>query len=80
MKEAGLILSGVNYMLAVKKCAECSGNSFKVLVDTNIVSLVCEHCGQFYATSILKRLPDDNEATRQIKISIRPTSKDLISV
>lgn len=80
MKEDGLGLNGENYMLAVKKCAECSGNSFKILADTNVISLVCEHCGQFYNVQILKRLPDDTEATRQIKISVKPATKDLIRV
>jgi uncharacterized Zn finger protein len=56
-------------MFRIKKCANCGQNSFKLLVDVN-PSLCCENCGQIYAHTVFKRLPDDIEASKNIKVSI----------
>jgi uncharacterized Zn finger protein len=66
-------------MFKVKKCANCGGNSFKLLCDTN-VTVACEACGQTYPMLSIKRLPDDMEASRQLKVSVTPMTKDLIHV
>lgn len=66
--------------MRVKKCAQCNSNSFAVLVDTQI-SVACQSCGHVYQQHIIKRLPDDTEAMRNMRISLSPvTTKELVYV
>ncbi len=64
-------------MIKVKKCAECGGNSFKLLYDTQ-AHVACECCGQVYAQTSFKRLPDDTIAMQSIKLSITPQCKEIV--
>jgi len=65
-------------MYKIKKCASCGHNSFKLLVDKH-PSLCCDNCGQVYLHTVFTRLPDDLEASRNIKISILKDAKDITS-
>ena len=63
-------------MFKVKKCAQCGSNGWTLLFDREI-SVSCQGCGQVYPQASIKRLPDDIEASRRIKISVEPMCKEL---
>lgn len=78
MNGAGPELNGVN-MFKIKKCANCGQNQFNLLVDIH-PSISCINCGQVYPHTVFKRLPDDVEAFKRMKISVQPNIKEIINV
>jgi hypothetical protein len=78
MKEFGYGLIGES-MFKIKKCANCGQNQFNLLVDIH-PSISCINCGQVYPHTVFKRLPDDVEAFRRMKISVQPDIKEIINV
>ena len=55
--------------IVVKKCPDCGNNTFNAVFDT-VASLVCTKCQLVFQAQHIKRLPEDKDATNQIRISI----------